>query len=708
MQDFIETEAVVKEYDSAILKRIAHYIKKYKAYFFLTMAALLVSTVGELLVPVLEQRLIDEAIMLKFLRIDTLSENIDTLDEAAKNELSRITGKKNALAISQYIFVPETSQMGLSKKIKNQLEAENILDSEQWYAYNIDGVGAAMTIDDLAKLPAAEKKLVRSGDIRKIYIVVAILLVVLIFVFAATFVQVVSASLVGQKVMRDIRMQLFTNTASLSTSFLSLNPVGRIVSRLSGDVETINEFFTSVVVAFLKDISIMVGVLFTMFYLSPSLALAVIICLPPVLITTAISRVRARDAFRRQRLASSAITAYLSEHLTLLNIVQLFRREKKSEAEFGERNHELLHANMDEMYVFAVFRPIVEFLAVLTTAAVIVFGANAVLNLDISLGVLVAFINLVAMFYAPVMDISEKYPILHSAMAGGERVFNLLDTNERIPDNASSTASGTTCGGALLLSKARHESASGTEIIGSIEFKNVYFSYKQGEPVLKNLSFTVEHGQRAAIVGYTGAGKTTITNILARLWDIDSGEITLDGINIKEIPLAKLRRSVLPVLQDVFLFSGSIAENISLGIPLSEAEMRAAAHAVSADTFIEKLPEGYNTMLSEGAVNISAGEKQLISFARVIAHNPKVVILDEATSSIDTETERLVQQGMAKVLAGRTSIVIAHRLSTIRGADKILVLSNGSLIEEGTHGELLGKGGLYALLCKLQFEDDAC
>ncbi|MDR3302204.1 MAG: ABC transporter ATP-binding protein/permease [Spirochaetaceae bacterium] len=683
MQDFIETEAVVKEYDSAILKRIAHYIKKYKAYFFLTMAALVVSTVGELLVPVLEQRLIDEAIMRTFLRIDVKSPNIATLDETAKNELSRITGRKNTLAMGQYLFVPETSQMGLSKKIKNQLEEKNILDSEQWYAYTTDAHVSAMTKKDLAKLPVAERKIIRSADIRKIFIVVGILLVVLIIVFAATFAQLVSASLVGQKVMRDIRMQLFTNTASLSTGFLSLNPVGRIVSRLSGDVETINEFFTSVVVAFLKDISIMIGVLFTLFYLSPSLALVVVVCLPPVLITTAISRVRARDAFRRQRLASSAITAYLSEHLSLLNIVQLFRREKKSMAEFGQRNNELLHANMDEMYVFAVFRPIVEFLAVLTTAAVIIFGAQAVLNLNISLGVLVAFINLVAMFYGPVMDISEKYTILQSAMAGGERVFNLLDTNEKIPNDAHSFE---------------------RQIQGSIEFKNVHFSYKRGEAVLKNLSFTVEHGQRAAIVGYTGAGKTTITNILARLWDIDSGEITLDGINIKDIPLATLRRAVLPVLQDVFLFSGSIAENIRLGLPLSEAELKAAAHAVSADTFIEKLPEGYNTMLSEGAVNISAGEKQLISFARVIAHNPKVVILDEATSSIDTETERLVQEGMAKVLAGRTSIVIAHRLSTIRGADKILVLSNGALVEEGTHAELLDKGGLYTLLCKLQFE----
>jgi ATP-binding cassette subfamily B protein len=325
-------------------------------------------------------------------------------------------------------------------------------------------------------------------------------------------------------------------------------------------------------------------------------------------------------------------------------------------------------------------------------AAVIVVGANMVFNLSLSLGVLIAFINLVAMFYAPVMDISEKYTLLQSAMAGGERVFKLLDTDEHIPDTGTQSVEGS--------------------IRGDISFEHVSFSYTKEptgskEPVLKDLSFRVNAGEMIAIVGYTGAGKTTITNVLARLWDIDSGRITLDGIPITDIKLGELRRSVLPVLQDVFLFSGTVAENIRLGLPsLTDAQVEDAARAVHAHEFISRLSEGYQTKLSEGAANISSGQRQLISFARVIAHNPAVVILDEATSSVDTETEHLIQLGLPRVLANRTSIVIAHRLSTIRHASRILVLSGGRLVEQGTHQELIARNGLYAGLYRLQYEGE--
>jgi ATP-binding cassette subfamily B protein len=288
------------------------------------------------------------------------------------------------------------------------------------------------------------------------------------------------------------------------------------------------------------------------------------------------------------------------------------------------------------------------------------------------------------MFYSPVKDIAEKYTILQSAMAGGERVFALLDTSEGIEDRGTRAVEGA--------------------VRGHIEFDSVCFAYKKGEDVLKNLSFTIKPGEMAAIAGYTGAGKTTITNVLTRLWDIDSGSIKLDGVPVRDIPLRELRRSVLPVLQDVFLFSGTVADNISLGLPMGQDEIEAAAKAVYAHEFISSLSEGYRTRLSEGASNISSGQRQLISFARVIAHNPAVVILDEATSSIDTETEHLIQLGIGRVLAGRTSLVIAHRLSTIRHADRILVLSGGRLVEEGPHDELIARKGLYASLYKLQYE----
>ncbi|MDR0503843.1 MAG: ABC transporter ATP-binding protein/permease [Treponema sp.] len=582
---YFETDDVTKEYDSKIVRRILSYLKPYKRLAAITLAALLISTLGELVVPVLLQRIIDDGIMVK---------NISFL-------------------VHGCIF---------------------------YFA-------------------------------------------VLILVFIFTFVQTWTANLMTQRVMKDMRISLFEKTICQSTAFLSRHPVGRIVTRLTGDVQTMDEFFTTVLVAFLKDIAIMAGTIITLFVLSPKMAALVLITLPPVLALTLISRIKARDAFRAQRTASSKVFAYLAERLAGMQVVQLFRQEKKSSIEFKKSNRELLDANLGEMYVFATFRPVVEWFSTLSIAVVIVAGGSMVLSFSLSLGTLIAFINLVQMFFQPVTDIAEKYTMLQSAMAGGEKVFKLMDTDEHIPDTAAAGINGT--------------------VQGHIEFDNVCFSYKEGEEVLKGLSINVKPGEMAAIVGYTGAGKTTIINVLARLWDINSGEIRLDGIPIKNIPLAELRRSIMPVMQDVTLFSGTVEENISLGLQLTQEEIMEAAKTVYAHEFISRLPDGYKTALSEGAANISTGQRQLISFARVIAHNPRVVVLDEATSSIDTETERLIQLGIKKVLAGRTSFVIAHRLSTIRDADRILVLSAGRLVEEGSHEQLIKRGGLYSGLYSLQY-----
>ena len=582
---YFDTEDITKEYDSRIVRRILSYIKPYKHLAFITLAALAVSTLGELSIPVLLQRIIDDAIL-----------------------------------------------------------AKNV-------SFLVQGCAAY--------------------------------LIILLSVFAFTFVQTWTANLMTQRVLKDIRIGLFTKTIRQSTGFLSRHPVGRIVTRLTSDVQTMDEFFTTVLVAFMKDIAVMTGTLITLFILSPRLALVVLVTLPPVFIITFISRIRARDAFRRQRTASSKVYAYLAERLAGMQVVQLFRQEKKSRDEFRLSNRELLDANLGEMYVFATFRPVVEWLSTFTMAVVIVAGSRLMLSLSLSLGSLIAFISLVQMFYEPVTDIAEKYTMLQSAMAGGEKIFKLMDTNEHIPDTAGRGTEG--------------------DVRGFVEFDHVNFAYKQGEDVLKSLSFSVKPGEMAAIVGYTGAGKTTIINVLTRLWDIDSGDIRVDGHSIKDIPLEKLRNSIMPVTQDVTLFSGTIEENISLGLDLSIEDITEAAKTVYAHEFISGLPDGYKTVLSERASNISAGQRQLISFARVIAHNPRVVILDEATSSIDTDTERLIQLGIKKVLAGRTSFVIAHRLSTIKDADRILVLSGGRLVEEGSHDELITHNGIYAGLYRLQY-----
>ncbi|ULQ59653.1 ABC transporter ATP-binding protein/permease [Brucepastera parasyntrophica] len=706
MAEYFEVEDVVKEYDSRIFKRILSYVKPYRALTVAAILALALSTVGELLMPVMIQRIIDTVIMAKYTAVNMVAFNSNkkTLSPEAILAVEHFRDADDSEMIGDRLFFPQGNKSAMTKKTETELTAAHIVDGDDWYLFSYEKESAvrdlvlsrqdifscssctsAIHLDDLYTLSPAEVRLVRGGDLSFIWYAVIFFFIILSIVFLATFVQTWTTSLIGQRVMEDIRLALFKKTAGQSTDFLSRHPVGRIVTRLTGDVETINEFFTSVLVAFLKDLSIMIGVLITIFFISPKLALVTVITLPPVFITAAISRIKARDAFRRQRTASSRVNSYLSERLSGVQVVQLFGQEKKSSAQFGERNTELLNANLSEMYVFSTFRPIIDFFANLTIAIVIAVGSSLAFNISLSIGVLIAFIGLVQMFYNPVQDIAEKYTLLQSAMAGGERVFKLLDTEESIPDTGTREIK--------------------EMLRGHITFKDVRFSYNKGEEILKGLSFTVNPGEMVAIVGYTGAGKTTIINVLSRLWDIDSGEILLDGIPIQDIPLDEVRRSILPVLQDVFLFSGTVADNIKLGLSLSDEEVEKAARAVHAHEFISRLPEGYNTILSEGATNISSGQRQLISFARVIAHNPSIVILDEATSSIDTETEHLIQLGIQEVLSGRTSIVIAHRLSTIKHADRILVLSGGSLVEEGNHQELIEKNGLYAKLYRLQYEE---
>jgi ATP-binding cassette subfamily B protein len=682
----------------------------------LTLAALAISTLGELYIPVLQQRIIDGLMLARNIAINTENAESGTLSDQARTAYHEFSVLPGVVKIGGTLFVPQNRHTVMQGKVEKELREHGIIDADFWYVSSISKISsfprqgaddpvfaliqkhaamftitedeykitAAIRMAGLYSLSPAEIAAIRRNDIAGIIQGGFVFMIVLVLIFIFTFSQTWTANLISQRVMKDMRLGLFEKTLSQSTAFLSRHPVGRIVTRLTGDIQTIDEFFTTVLTAFLKDLSVMLGVLVTLFILSPRLALCVILTLPPVLALTLISRVKARDAFRRQRTASSKVYAYLAERLAGIQVVQLFRREEKSCKEFAERNRELLDANLGEMYVFATFRPIVEWFATFTAAVVIVVGSKMILSLSVSLGVLIAFVNLVQMFFSPVTDIAEKYTLLQSAMAGGEKVFKLMDTDEHIPNEGTKSIA----------------------LRGHVIFDDVRFAYKKGEDVLRGLSFAVLPGQMAAIVGYTGAGKTTIINVLSRLWDVDSGEIRLDGVPVKDIPLDELRRAVLPVLQDVFLFSGTVTDNISLGLDLSREQIIEAAQAVHAHEFISRLPDGYDTMLSEGATNISSGQRQLISFARVIAHNPQVVILDEATSSIDTETEHLIQMGIKRVLSGRTSFVIAHRLSTIKNADRILVLSAGSLAESGTHDELIAHNGLYAGLYRLQYSGE--
>jgi ATP-binding cassette subfamily B protein len=670
----IDREEIVKGYDPVIMRRLLGYLKPYAGAVVFAVLALLIATAAELFVPVVLKRSVDSYITVSWFRVS--EENAD--DPA----LAEAMGDERSIDLDGYLYIREDVLKNLTAVEKEGLEQRGILTGERFYIAR-DGDPEAFPIEELEDMPKEERREIRRADFdglnRMSLVMGGLLLASLVF----SFLQIYLMAYAGQGVMKSLRMHLFGHVLGQSLSFINRNPLGKLVNRVTNDVETVNELFTTVLISLLKDVAVIVGVFVTLIALDTRLGLISLGALPVVAGITVIFRSRARDAYRKVRLHTSRVTAFLSEHISGMSIVQIFVREKRTAEEFKRRNDDLLDANLMEMRVFAVFRPVIDLLQSTAVALIIYAGARFLLRQELSLGILIAFINLIRQFFRPVMDISEKYTILQSAMAGSERVFSLLDEEERVPDTGTKDLPSTT--------------------EGLVEFRNVNFSYKEGEPVIRDLSFTVRPGETVAIVGYTGAGKTTIANLLSRLWDIGSGSIRLDGTDIREIPLGVLRETVQPVPQDVFILNDTVRENITLGLELPERDLIEVASHVQADRFIRVMSEGYDTRLTERGGNISTGQRQLISFARVLAHDPKVIILDEATSSIDTETEQLIQNAIGELMRGRTSLVIAHRLSTIKHADRILVLHKGRLVEEGNHEELLAENGMYAKLYSLQF-----
>jgi ATP-binding cassette subfamily B multidrug efflux pump len=693
-----EHEAVMKGFDRGLMKRLLGYVKPYLLVFLLSMGALLLATGGELLLPLIIQRTVDREILPLHRAIQI---------ERAPGVLPGLLGDPEPEYLIGGVYFPPSDRLAkLSGAEKDKLREEGLLSSDSYLLISdldtsaekaaivvrypglfiSDQRRAAIRQEDLGQLGGEEIKVLRADNLAGVTAKSRLFLLALAAVFIFTFSQVYLQAYVGQMIMKDLRTGLFDHTLGLSLKYIDVTPVGRLVTRITNDVETINELFTTVLPSLLRDFSLMAGVLVALYILSPPLATITVLTLAPVLLLTLFFRVYARNAYRRVRLAVSRLNSFLSERISGMRIVQLFVREARSRDEFAAKNDELLRANLGEMLVFATFRPLIDLLSTVSIAVIIYFGARLLQADIVSLGVLIAYLTLIRKFYEPVMDLSEKYNILQSAMAGSERVFELLDEQDKISQPASP-----------------HSPKS---VEGEIVFDKVTFWYKEGEPVLNNLSFTVAPGETVAIVGYTGAGKTTITSLLTRLWDIQQGAILLDGVDIRNIPTGVLRRRVQSVLQDVFLFSGSIADNIRLGEDISEERLQEAVRLVRAESFIDKLPDGMNTELQERGANLSMGQRQLLSFARVVAHNPDVLVLDEATGNIDTETETLIQEALANLLRDRTSLVIAHRLSTIRHADRILVLHKGCLCETGSHDQLMAKRGLYYNLYKLQYLDE--
>src|SRR5687768_4812133 len=506
----------------------------------------------------------------------------------------------------------------------------------------------------------------------------------LLFELVVEYGGAVLTAFVGQRVMYDLRMEIFGHLQRLSVTYFDRNPVGRLMTRVTSDVETLNELFSSGVVTIFGDVFTLLAIMGMMLVIDVKLALVTFAVIPLVWLTAAIFRRRVRDAFRDIRYRLARLNAYLQERLSGMRVVQIFGREEDSARRFAQLNREHLGAHLRSITVYAIFFPVVEVLTAVAMALLLWYGGLRVLDDTLTVGVLAAFIQYTRRFFQPLQDLSEKFNLLQSAMASSERVFALLDEPVTVPEPT-------------------HPRPLPRPLRGEVRFEGVWFRYAPDGPwVLRDVSFVASPGRTVALVGHTGAGKTTVVNLLLRFYDPERGRITVDGVDIRELSTSDLRSAIGFVQQDLFLFTGDILHNLTLGAPIGADAARLAAERVGAHRFIERLPSGYGHRLGERGRNLSVGERQLLSFARALALDPVILVLDEAISSVDAEAEAQIQRAIAELMAGRTSLVVAHRLSTILHADEILVMHHGEIRERGTHRELLAAGGLYERLYQLQ------
>lgn len=673
MENFQQEDTIVKEYDSKLMKRLIRFAKPYMKYIVLVIIIMLAVT------------------FLDISRTFILKNTIDDDINGYRNDYTLFTSKQDGSIKIDNVYVKKG-------KLENGTLGSIIYYNNDYYLVwgkiNHDKPYDVKTSEVLqegakykiVKLEPSELKVLRKDDANAIIKNTFLILAICLLVFFLNYVQVYLLNYTGQKIVFNIREQLFKHVEHLSLSFFDKNPVGRLVTRLTNDIEAINEMYTDVLVNLFKDFFLITFIIIAMFVLDRKLAMITVCVIPIIIILSLIFKKYDREAYRDVKVKIAKINSSLSENISGMKTVEIFHKEDKKFKEFDEINKDYYKATTKQITVYAIFRPTIDLIAALSLSALLWFGGKNVLSGNLTFGVLFAFVTYMAEFFQPIYDISEKYDILQSAMASSERIFALLDTDETIEN--------------------KPDGIKNHKFKGEIEFKNVWFAYTGEEWVLRDVSFKIKPGEKVAFVGATGAGKTSIISLISRFYEIQKGEILIDGINIKDYDLYELRKNIATVLQDVFLFTGDIKNNVRLGnLDISDEDVIRACKYVNADKFIEKLPDKYNTYVNEGGTTFSQGERQLIAFARAISFNPPILVLDEATSNIDTETESLIQDALKKITQNRTTIVVAHRLSTIKNCDNIIVMHKGRIRETGTHEELLKKEGYYYNLYQLQYKD---
>ncbi|MBQ7360096.1 MAG: ABC transporter ATP-binding protein [Lachnospiraceae bacterium] len=673
------------------MKRLLKYLKPHKWTMLLVTGIVIILTVLELYKPIIIGDAIDEYINGYFRPYVEVSEGAEGAVAYGDIWLSRESEAVKAIGALEG---GGTDHAALDGQLFYQIY---LVEDGYYMAEQIDSETCEFlqtaTSEELITYRAQSKALERAqlGQLRQfdflgICQAAVVYLVVLLLNFAFNVLQTMALQNMGQKIIYKMREDVFAHIHTLSLSFFNTQPVGKLVTRVANDTEAVNQMFTSVVVRLFKNVLKIAGYAVVMYTINPAMTGYAFLMLPIVGVVTFVFRHLSRVVYRITRNKITELNTFLSENISGMRLIQIFAREKEKYDEFEDKNKGLYKAGFNEMMIFAIFRPLIYMLSIVALVIIIGNGSSLVFRGEISLGVLFIFINYISSFFDPIQDLAEQFGTLQSSLASAEKVYQILDTEPEIKNPPQPVD---------------------VNILGRIEFKNVWFAYEKEDYILKDVSFTIEPGQKVAFVGATGAGKSSILNLIGRYYDIQKGEILVDGVNIKDLDTDVLRRAIGQVQQDVFIFTGDIKSNITLGNEaITMEQVKAAAKNVNAHTFIDKMAGGYDEPVTERGSTLSAGQRQLLSFARTLAYDPKILVLDEATANIDTETESLITEALEYLMAGRTTIMVAHRLSTIQHADVIMVMDHGCIMERGTHQELLAQDGIYKKLYELQLVEE--